>query len=198
MHKTGAIILAAGKSSRLGGIKQLLSYRNKTLLQHTIDELKLAGAAPVIVVTGAHAETITAAIDQTGIDLIYNAQWAQGMASGIVAGVQNMLSRHKNINRIIFAVSDQPFVSASLFQQLYEVQTISSKNIVASAYADTLGIPVLFTQKYVDQLLALKGDEGAKKLLKVFQEDVARVDFPLGRIDIDTVEDYEGLLRDGL
>lgn len=172
----------------------MLPYHNKTLLQHTIDELKLSGAAPVMVVIGAHAEAITEAIDQTGIDLIYNEQWSQGMASGIVAGVQNLLSRHKNISRIIFAVSDQPFVSASLFQQLCEVQTLSSKNIVASAYADTLGIPVLFTHKYVDQLLALKGDEGAKKILKAFQEDVAKVDFPLGYIDVDTVEDYERLV----
>ncbi len=194
MHNTGAIILAAGKSSRLGGIKQLLSFHNKTLLQHTIDELELAGAKPVIVVTGGHAKAVVASMDQTGIDLVYNEHWEQGMASSIVAGIQTISTRYKEISQVILAVCDQPFVSAALFKQLYEVQNSSSKHIVASAYADTLGVPVLFTQKYFDQLLGLKGDEGAKKILRAFQADVARVDFPLGRIDIDTVEDYAGLL----
>jgi molybdenum cofactor cytidylyltransferase len=194
MHNTGAILLAAGRSSRLGSIKQLLPFHNKTLLQHTIDELKLAGVKPLIVVTGGHAKEVTASINQDGVDLIYNEQWEQGIASGIVAGLQAMNSRYKEIRQVIFAVCDQPYVSAALFEQLYAVQNSSSKNIVASAYADTLGTPVLFTQKYFDLLLSLKGDEGAKKILKAFPEEVARVDFPLGSIDIDTVEDYAGLI----
>ena len=137
---------------------------------------------------------MSGSIDQDGIDLIYNELWEQGIASGIAAGLKAMNSRHKDIHQVILAVCDQPFVSVSLFEQLYAVQNSSSKNIVASAYADTLGTPVLFTQKYFDLLLGLKGDEGAKKLLKAFPEDLARVDFPLGYIDIDTVEDYAGLI----
>lgn len=195
MHNTGAILLAAGKSSRLGSIKQLLPFHNKTLLQHTIDELKMAGAYPLIVVIGGHATEVSGSIDQDGIDLIYNEHWEQGIASGIVAGLQRMNIRCKEIRQIILAVCDQPYVSAALFQQLHEVQNSSLKNIVASAYADTLGTPVLFTQKYFDLLLGLKGDEGAKKILKAYPEDVGRVDFPLGYIDIDTVEDYAGLLQ---
>jgi molybdenum cofactor cytidylyltransferase len=195
MHNTAAIILAAGRSSRLGSIKQLLPFHNKTLLQHTIDELKLAGVKPLIVVTGGHAKEVTASINQDGIDLIYNEQWEQGIASGIVTGLQTLNVQYKEIRQVILAVCDQPFVSASLFEQLYAVQNSSSKNIVASAYADTLGTPVLFTEKYFDLLLGLKGDEGAKKILRTFPEEVARVDFPLGHIDIDTMEDYAGLLQ---
>ena len=150
MHNTGAILLAAGRSSRLGSIKQLLPFHNKTLLQHTIDELMLAGVKPLIVVTGGHAKAVSDSIDQEGIDLIYNEHWEQGIASGIVAGLQAMNSRYKEIRQVIFAVCDQPYVSADLFQKLCEAQQSSSKNIVASAYADTLGTPVLFTQKYFD------------------------------------------------
>jgi molybdenum cofactor cytidylyltransferase len=195
MDNTAAILLAAGRSSRLGGIKQLLPFQNKTLLQHTIDELKLAGVKPLIVVTGGHAKEVTASINQDGIDLIYNEQWEQGIASGIVTGIQTLNTRYKEIRQVILAVCDQPFVSASLFEQLYAVQNSSSKNIVASAYADTLGTPVLFTEKYFDLLLGLKGDEGAKKILRTFPEEVARVDFPSGHIDIDTMEDYVGLME---
>lgn len=195
MQHTGAILLAAGRSSRLGGIKQLLPFRNKTLLQHTIDELKLAGVKPLIVVTGGHAQSVSDAIDHDGIDLVYNEHWEQGIASGIVIGLQTLNTRYKEIRQVILAVCDQPFVSASLFEQLHAVQKNSLKNIVASAYADTLGTPVLFTQKYFDLLLGLKGDEGAKKILRTFPEEVDRVDFPLGHIDIDTMEDYAGVLQ---
>lgn len=196
MRNTAAIILAAGNSSRLGGIKQLLPFNQKTLLQHTLDELTMAGAAPVIVVTGGHAEAVTAAIElREHSTVIYNERWEQGKASGIVAGMQQIRQTITPTTNIILTVCDQPFVSAALFEQLYAMQQSSGKNIVAAAYANTLGTPVLFTPKYVEHLLGLTGDDGAKKILKAFQDDVAPVDFPLGHIDIDTVEDYARLLN---
>ena len=75
------------------------------------------------------------------------------------------------------------------------MQNKSGKHIVACTYADTIGTPALFTVKYFGQLLGLKGDEGAKKILKNNREDVATVDFPKGDIDIDTPLDYENLLN---
>ncbi len=195
MINTGAIILAAGSSRRLGGIKQLLHFNGKTLLQHTIDEAIKAGAQPVMVVTGAHAKEVSASVDNRDVEIVFNENWEQGIASGIAAGVRSMIAAHKNIENIIIAVCDQPFVTAALFGQLFETQKNSSGHIVASAYADTIGIPVLFTRKYFDHLLDLKGDEGAKKILMTCRRDVATVDFPLGHIDIDTPDNYENLLK---
>ena len=195
MHKTGAIVLSAGQSRRLGGIKPLLPYQGKTLLQHTIDALKSADLSPVIVVSGAYASEIKAALDPEGIDLVYNEHWAQGKASGIISGLQVLMDRYPDIQQVVFAVCDQPYVSADLFQQLMEKQHQSAKSIIASAYADTLGIPMLITQQHFPSLLRLKDDEGAKKLLKQYPEDVDSVDFPLGHVDIDTMEDYARLLE---
>ena len=96
--------------------------------------------------------------------------------------------------KVIIAVCDQPFVSSALFNQLYQKQVEGVEHIVASAYADTIGTPALFTQKYFDTLLGLSGDEGAKKILKDNLHDVATVDFPQGAIDIDTQEDFNDLL----
>ncbi len=118
------------------------------------------------------------------------------MASGIVAGVSKTISLHTNVDGIIITVCDQPFINAALFQQLFQRQRESAKGIVACAYADTIGTPVLFTKKYFDHLLDLQGDEGAKKLLKIYGKDVATVDFPMGYMDIDTEADYQQLLRD--
>ena len=194
MNNTGIIILAAGGSSRFGNIKQLLSFDGKTLLQHVIDEATKAGAHPMVVITGANAAKVSASIANSKVNILVNKNWQEGMASGIVAGVHNIVSLKDSIKKIIVAVCDQPYVTSALFEQLYQMQNKSGKPIVACTYADTIGTPALFAIKYFDQLLTLKGDEGAKKILKSNRNDVATVDFPKGGIDIDTQKDYENLL----
>jgi len=195
MNSTGIIILAAGSSSRFGSTKQLVHFKGKTLLQHTIEEATEAGAEPIIVVTGANANEISKEIKNEKIEIVFNKDWEQGMALGIIIGLKKAISLNNKMEKAIIAVCDQPFISSSLFQQLYQKQNESAKYIVACCYADTIGTPALFTQKYFDVLMKLKGDEGAKKLMKTYSEDVATVDFPKGYIDIDTKEDYENLLN---
>jgi molybdenum cofactor cytidylyltransferase len=116
------------------------------------------------------------------------------MASGIVAGVRKINELDSSLEKIIITVCDQPFVIASIFEQLDQAQLKSGKNIIASKYSNTKGTPVLFTRKYFSHLLKLQGDHGAKKILEVNQEDVAAIDFPKGNIDIDTEKDYKELL----
>ena len=194
MNSTAIIILAAGSSSRFPGTKQLLHFNNKTLLQHVIDEAIESGAEPTIVITGANADEVEKEITQTNVQIIRNENWKEGMASSIVAGVKKAITLNNDIEKIIIAVSDQPFVSSALFRQLYQTQEKNVQHIVACSYADTIGTPVLFTQNYFDALMSLQGDEGAKKILKVNSNDVATVDFPQGAIDIDTQKDYDDLL----
>jgi molybdenum cofactor cytidylyltransferase len=195
MDNTAILILAAGNSTRFGSIKQLLPFNGKTLLQHAIDEAIGADADSIVIVVGANADEVSASIDNTGVEIVLNNHWQDGMASGIVAGVGKISSLHNNLHNMIIAVCDQPFVTSALFKQLYQTQSESQKGIVACAYADTIGTPVLFTQKYFDHLLSLQGEEGAKKLLKTYAFDVATVNFPNGNIDVDTEVDYQELLR---
>jgi molybdenum cofactor cytidylyltransferase len=88
---------------------------------------------------------------------------------------------------------DQPFVDPLLIYQLTEKKADSFSGIIACTYRDTLGVPVLFDASYFPRLLMLQGKEGAKTLLRDFPNDVASIAFPLGAIDIDTIEDYERL-----
>ena len=196
LDNTAIIILAAGNSTRFGSIKQLLHFNGKTLLQHTIDEAVDAGAEPVLVITGDNADRISDSIEKNKVEIVFNKDWKKGMASGIVAGVSRTITLNSDIDKIIIAVCDQPFITSELFKQLFRTQSKSEKGIVACAYADTIGTPVLFTQKYFEHLLNLQGDEGAKKLLKIYNQDVATVDFPKGYIDIDTEADYQQLLKE--
>lgn len=196
MNNTGIIILAAGNSSRLGTPKQLLPYKGKTLLQHIVDEALAAQLHPVVAVTGANHEAISQSISQP-VHLAFNANWQEGMASGIAVGMQTLLSVNNTIEAVILAVCDQPFVSSGLFFQLNFVQKQTGKGIVASQYANTTGTPVVFTSTYFTQLLHLSGEGGAKKLLAMYEADVATIPFPNGNIDIDTEDDYNKLVKKG-
>ena len=195
MNNTGIIILAAGSASRFGGIKQLLQFNKKTLMQNVIDEATNAELNPVIVVTGAYADEVSKKIDNKKITIVFNEHWEKGMASSIVTGLQQALLVNNKIENIIIAVCDQPYISSILFQQLSDKKRKSGKSIVASSYAGTLGTPALFSKKYFKELLNLKGDEGAKSLIRKYNNETTSVLFKKGNIDVDTQKDYEELLK---
>jgi molybdenum cofactor cytidylyltransferase len=115
------------------------------------------------------------------------------MAISIFAGLSRMLNLYPTIPAVILSVCDQPFLTAEVLRALVDRKVQSEKGIVASFYRDTVGTPVLFTYPYLQALLKLTGDEGAKKLLLQYKNDLAVVAFPQGYVDIDRPEDYEGL-----
>ncbi len=198
MSKTGIIILAAGISSRLGRPKQLLPYRGKTLLTHTTTEAINAGLHPVLVITGAFHAEVSAALRGQPLSIVFNPVWQEGMASGIVIGLSSMLSLQQDVDSVIISVCDQPYISSALLLELVSTHGASDKGIVACAYADSVGTPVLFDRNYFEELVKLSGIEGAKKLLKQHPDDLAAIPFIKGKIDIDTNEDFQNLdMHDG-
>lgn len=191
---TGIIILAAGESSRLGRPKQNLLYQGKTLLQHALAAAIGSACRPVILVLGANSEDILPLVGKFPVSIVHNPDWQQGMSGSIHIGITE-LQKIPGVDSAIIMLCDQPFVDAELMAQILQKQTESGKDIIACAYNDTLGVPVLFDKKYFPQLLTLQGHDGAKKLLLAYAEDIATVDFAQGAIDVDTMEDYEGLNR---
>lgn len=191
---TGLIILAAGSSSRLGTPKQNLIYKGQTLLQRAIQTgLTSVCSDNVVVVLGANESAIRQEISDQLVHVVYNPDWQEGMASSIRLGAAEMIRMQPLLTSLILMLCDQPFVDPLLIYQLTEKRVESDHGIVACSYRGTLGVPVLFDASYFPQLLMLQGKEGAKKLIKAFPNDVATVAFPLGAIDIDTLDDYEVL-----
>jgi molybdenum cofactor cytidylyltransferase len=195
MESTGLIVLAAGASSRLGRPKQLLEYHGHTLLKHAIDTALEVIPAPIILVLGANAPLLKEEVSNLKAQIIFNPDWEEGIASSIRCGVHALLKSSPNIDNVILMVCDQPFVTASLIKDLIAMRMQTSKGIIACAYKDTLGTPALFNKKYSGELQALQGEEGAKKLIKKFSEDVSPLPFPKGFIDVDTAEEYEKLVN---
>jgi len=193
---TGIIILAAGGSSRLHKPKQLLIHRGRTLVSHVTAEAIKAGLSPVVVVTGSRSEMIIRELDETNAEIVYNRHWKEGMASSILEGITHVIHTNLATTAVIIAVCDQPFVSAEIFLQLVDAKKTKGKGIVASAYAGTLGTPVLFDKSYFQDLASLQGDQGAKRLLKIYEQDVATVPFRQGEVDIDTEDDLSQLHKE--
>jgi len=193
-NSIGIIILAAGNSSRLGRPKQLLEYKKSTLLKNTISEALKVENALVIVVMGANYEVIKNELNSGEITVCLNPDWENGMSSSIAKGLNELSNLNPDCEQCIFAVCDQPFVTSSIFENLINEYRRNQKGIIASAYSETLGTPVLFHQKYFQELLELTGQEGAKKLIKKYSDDVVSILFEKGNIDIDTEEDYRGLI----
>jgi molybdenum cofactor cytidylyltransferase len=192
---TAIIILAAGNSSRLGTPKQLLRYKNKTLLQTAIEEASLVPNAIVFVVTGANHDVIQNEPYTESIIICYNGEWEKGMSTSIATGLKELLALHPDIQKCILTVCDQPYLSSSVFKDLINTYFETGNGIIASSYSQTLGSPVLFDEKYFDALLELKGQEGAKKIITRFSDDTASVVFEKGAVDIDTIEDYHNLIN---
>jgi molybdenum cofactor cytidylyltransferase len=193
MDKTGIVILAAGNSSRLGRPKQLLPYQGKTLLTHVVTESLAASLRPVVVVTGAYQAEIHHSLKGQAANMVHNPRWETGMASGIVAGLAEILSIDPHLRAVIVAVCDQPYISAELFRSLMQQHAVSGKGLIASLYSEIKGTPVLFDYRYFKELSVLSGDAGAKQLLRRYPDDVATVPFPNGSIDIDTEKDFQTL-----
>ncbi|WP_448698521.1 NTP transferase domain-containing protein [Mucilaginibacter sp. AW1-3] len=189
---TGLIILAAGQSTRMGKPKQQLQYQGNSLLQHSINIALQSPYRPVVVVLGAFADDILPGIAPKPIEVIINTKWEEGMASSIRAGIDHLQNTPGTSNALIM-LCDQPHVSSKLLNDILRKKNKSHKGIIACAYNNTIGVPVLFGQKYFSELLTLTGHEGAKKLLAIHAADIETVPFPLGAVDIDTPQDYEKL-----
>jgi len=191
--KTGIVILAAGNSSRLGKPKQLLTYKEKSLIEIVTNAALETNSGPVTIVLGAYHEAI---LKHLKADFIINDSWSEGMSSSIAAGLSAVLEKFPDLDQVIFAVSDQAHISVAIFNQLIDRKLETAKGIIASHYAETNGTPVLFDKKYFPQLLALKGETGAKPILKGNSNDIETINFENGYIDIDTDTDYQNLIKD--
>jgi molybdenum cofactor cytidylyltransferase len=193
--RTSLLLLAAGASSRLGLPKMFLYYKGKTLLHHITDEAMVAMQTPLFIVTGEHTNAIKGILQGSQALVLHNDHWQEGMGGSIRTGVQGILDAGYEPEAVLITVCDQPFITAALLSAMIATKANTDKGIVACAYDETIGTPVLFDKKYYPALLELSGQHGAKKILQQFPDDVETVPFPLGSVDIDTPEDYERLLN---
>ena len=191
--RVGAVVLAAGGSTRFGKPKQFALFEGETFVRRIVRAAIEAGCAPVVVVTGEDSAQITSELTRFTVTIAMNPGWSSGVGSSIRVGVQRAMDLAADLEASLLLSCDQPFVTAVVLAQLIQLRLTSGKPIVASAYATTLGIPALFDRSCFPDLLRLKEHSGAKKIILARPHDVVPFDFPAGEIDVDTAADYEKL-----
>jgi CTP:molybdopterin cytidylyltransferase MocA len=177
---TAAVVLAAGASTRLGEPKQLVTIAGETLLERAVRTAREAGCDPVVVVLGADAERIQIQCDLSDAVVAINDEWSEGMAASIRVGVRTLGAVAKNAGGVVLMTCDQPAVTAAHLRAL-----MKTGEAMASAYAGRRGVPAYFPKTAFAQLMELRGDMGARELLR----EAAEVELSHGELDVDTAED---------
>jgi molybdenum cofactor cytidylyltransferase len=172
----GALILAAGASTRFGSAKQLVIFEGETLLARAVRIAQAAGCKPVVVVLGARENLIRNECDLSGVLVVSNPDWAEGMGTSLTQGIRAL----EGCPGVVVMTCDMPAVTANHLRAL-----ASSGAITASSYADRKGVPAYFPEEVFPALLSTEGDAGARDLLR----SAAGIDLAGGELDIDTPED---------
>ena len=185
-----AVVLAAGGSTRLGRPKQLVPIDGEPLVRRAARAALDAGCRPVLVVIGAAAEAVGAAVADLPVLRVTNPRWADGVGTSIACGV-SAAAAHRPAGCIVLPC-DQPRLTAGVLATLIERFRDGGFSAVACTYGGTTGSPVLFAPELFDRLAALTGDSGAKRALRDCPT-LQVVDFPGGDLDIDTDADLRRL-----
>jgi molybdenum cofactor cytidylyltransferase len=193
MRSVGAIILAAGGSSRFGQAKQLLPFRGESLVRRAVRSAVDGGCASVSVVVGDALDRIETELRETSALIVENREWQRGLGSSIRCGLRHQLNSRPELDAVLLLLCDQPFADAGVVTSLVAQWQNSRKAIVACSYENTLGVPALFDRTCFEELLALPDKSGAKALIEFRDGDVTSVEFEKGAIDIDTPDDFHRL-----
>ncbi|MBD1547723.1 NTP transferase domain-containing protein [Roseibium aggregatum] len=186
--KIGAIILAAGKSSRMGGPNKLLAeIGGKSLVRHAAEAAQGADLGQTVLVTGHMAEKIGAEVSELGIDIVHNPDFADGMAGSILTGMEAL---DPSLDAVIILLADMPGITSDTLKGMIERYSDSPDALIVTATADgKRGNPVLWDKRFFEALKALHGDIGARHLIAENPEFV--LEYEIGsaaRLDLDTPE----------
>ena len=188
------IVLAGGGAERYGAPKQLLTWEGEPLVRRAASTALVGGLSPVVVVTGAYAEDVTAALQGLDVVLAHNPGWSAGQSTSVIAGVKALPPQ---TGAALFLLADQPHVPAALLRSLVESHTRTLAPLVAPQAGGRRANPVLFDRLTFPDLLALRGDVGGRALFSRYPVAwLPWLDSSL-LMDVDTEEDYRRLLASG-
>lgn len=183
--KVNAILLAAGYSKRFVENKLLYSIKGKPMYLHTVEKVLKLHMNRTIIVT--QYPVITEQLKDNKVTVVYNERSYLGLSSSIKLGLQSDLSA----DGYLFVTCDMPFLQLVTLEKIVSAFEDGDKGIICAASSGLYGNPSLFSKKYLEELLKLKGDIGGKVVMKNHLDDLQKimVRSPKELSDIDTIED---------
>lgn len=168
--------------------KLLLPFDGTTVVEKVIRNLREAGFARSVVVTGYDRNAVAEAVEPYGVQVIQNPDFSEGMATSIRAGVEGAAGAEAGY---LICLGDMPLIQPTTYQQVVQ-RCVTSTSIVQPIYRGQPGHPVAFGNAYGDELRQLVGDRGARSVLRQHEDAVTHmpVDDPGILLDVDTPERY--------
>ncbi len=182
------LIPAAGASERLGQAKQLVKYKGKSLLQNAVVSAQSIQPREIIVVTGADSKAVMDAVQQASVRYLHNPHWATGMGGSIALGAAGVNPKSTGL---LILLCDQWRIRAKDLHRLAETWRSDPQRIVVAQAEGHYMPPVIFPSKYFSQLSQLKGDQGARSLLKTYSDQLTPVLVKNAAFDLDTQAQLE-------
>lgn len=193
-----AIVPAAGMSTRMGAHnKLLLPWNGKALIEHAVDTLIASAIDEVIVVVGHQAERIKAVLGGRAVLMVENADYHQGLASSIRAG---MAAVSPDAAAIMICLADQPLLKPADLNRVVlgmDEARRAGKSIVVPFFQGRRGNPVILDATYRNAMLDVVGDIGCRKIIKQNPDKVYVIEMDTDHVvrDVDTMEEYRSLGR---
>jgi molybdenum cofactor cytidylyltransferase len=185
-----AIVLAAGASTRFGSPKQLVRIGGRPLLHTVVTRTAEVAGNALIVVLGSGAAQLAPLLKHSPGAVVVNRHWREGLASSIRAGVARLPPA---CDAVLLVLADQAAVTSDDLKRLAGTWRRRPQCIAAALYAGTTGAPAIFPRSFFRELAALRGDAGARSILRRSPDRVVRVPMPAAELDLDTPEDLLAL-----
>ena len=185
-----AIVLAAGASTRFGSPKQLVRIGGRPLLHTVVTRAAEVTGNALIVVLGSGAAELAPLLKHSPGSVVVNRHWREGLASSIRTGVLRLPA---TCSGVLLLLADQAAVTTDDLKRLAGTWRRRPQCIAAALYAGATGAPAIFPRSTFSELAALRGDMGARAILRRSADRVVRVPMPAAVLDLDTPEDLLAL-----
>ena len=189
-----AIILAAGESKRMGKLKPLLRFKDKTFLEQIISELKLSDVDRITVVLGAKAETVIKSVDLSGISTVINKEYLIGQLSSLIAGLKDVPG---DTEAILICLVDNPFITKEIVNSIISKFKKTGEKIIIPVFNKKKGHPALFAESLFNELLSAPAEQGARYVVHANKKNILELETTEKGIliGINTPEDYRDYFK---
>ena len=192
-----AILLAAGRSSRMGQgqHKLLLPLGDRPVLAHVVDTVLASQAHPIVVVLGHQGEQVRAILkpytSQSDMTVIENSDYQQGMSTSLRKGIETLMA--SPVDGALIILGDQPLMTSHILNKMIETKQNTGKRIITARYNGKRGNPTLFDVSLFPELMEMTGDEGGRKVLERYRQEIATLEMEdnTPNYDVDTWEAYQ-------
>lgn len=190
------LILGAGNSSRMEErVKQVLPWKNTTLLGNAVNQATATMANKTYVVLGAFEEVIKAEVQLDAVVTIQNANWQSGLGSSIASGIAHFSAKSLLYDAVLIMLADQPLIDSNYLNKMIGNWIGNPSKIITTQYESGSGVPAIFGNEHFRELGILNKDFGAKDIIATHKDAILALNPEGKEIDVDSWETYQDLIK---